>query len=364
MGKIVVFGATGFTGRLTVAALISRGVRPIIAGRSRAKLRALSERHGGLTTRLADVGDPASLARLARRGDILLTTVGPFARFGEPVLNAAIEAGAHYLDSTGEPAFIRRVFTDFDARARARAIALLTAFGYDYVPGNLAAALALEEVGDRATSVDIGYFTFGEGGVAVSEGTAASMALAMLEPGLFYRGGQLREDFGGGRLRRFQVGPRRRPAVSVPSSEHLTLPRSFPWLREVNVYLGWFGLASYPMVPLSRVQALAMRIPRVKRYFAGRVQRESEGRGPGAATRDASGSHVIAHARAADGEVLSTVELVGVNGYDYTANVLAWAVDALSRGACARVGALGPVEAFGLQALIEGNEAAGLRVAL
>lgn len=363
MGKIVVFGATGFTGRLTVAALVRRGIRPIIAGRSRSKLRALADREGGLTTRVADVEDPASLRRLLARGDVLITTVGPFSRLGEPVVAAAIEAGAHYLDSTGEPAFIRRVFQDHDGPARARGVTLLTAFGYDYVPGNLAAAIALEEVGERAERVDVGYFVFGEGGFAMSEGTAASSALAMLEPGVVFQGGVLREQFGGRRLRRFPVGPRRRPAISVPGSEHIALPRSYPWLREVNVYIGWFGAASYVMAPLSRVQAALFRIPRVKRLAAARLQQTSDGRGPGVAAREASGSHIVAQALAGR-EVLSTVQLVGANAYDYTAELLAWGAESLSRGACARVGALGPVEAFGLPALLDGSERAGLRVAL
>ena len=78
---------------------------------------------------------------------MLVTTVGPFARWGAPAAAAATTAGAHYLDSTGEPAFIREVFERYGPAAEQAGIGMLTALGYDWVPGNLAGALALERAG-------------------------------------------------------------------------------------------------------------------------------------------------------------------------------------------------------------------------
>ena len=88
---------------------------------------------------------------LVERGDVLVSTVGPFARWGEPAVQAAIAAGAHYLDSTGEGSFIREVFERFGPGAQAAGCGLVTAFGYDWVPGNLAGALALRDAGEAAT---------------------------------------------------------------------------------------------------------------------------------------------------------------------------------------------------------------------
>ena len=115
----------------------------MLAGRSEERLAELAERLGGL-----EIGAPTRCARtpcspLVEPGDVLVSTVGPFAKWGEPAVRAAIAAGATYLDSTGEPAFIRRVFDEFGPRGRARGAALLTAMGYDFVPGALAGALAL-----------------------------------------------------------------------------------------------------------------------------------------------------------------------------------------------------------------------------
>ena len=157
-GRIVVFGATGYTGRLTCEALVDRGEKPVLAARNESRLSALaSALGGGLETVTADVERPDTVRALVERGDVLVATVGPFAKFGRPAADAAIAAGASYLDSTGEPAFIRQVFERFGPAADSAGCGLVTAFGYDFVPGNLAGALALREAGEDAVRVDVGY---------------------------------------------------------------------------------------------------------------------------------------------------------------------------------------------------------------
>jgi short subunit dehydrogenase-like uncharacterized protein len=165
MKQMVVFGATGYTGRLVVAALTRRGLRPLLAGRSQQRLRELSERYGGLDTAIADVTQPHSVRALVEHGDVLVSTVGPFLRYGEPALEAAVAAGAHYVDCTGEAGFVRRVFGEYGRLAQDAGCVLLTAFGYDFVPGNLAGALAARAAGGQASRVEIGYFTAGDRGV-------------------------------------------------------------------------------------------------------------------------------------------------------------------------------------------------------
>ena len=173
--RIVLFGATGYTGRLVAEAMVERGLKPVLAARSASKLNELvAELGGGLETATADVSDPPSVAALVERGDVLVSTVGPFVRYGTPALAAAVTAGAHYIDSTGEPPFIREVFEHYGPPASDAGIGLLTAFGYDWVPGNLAGGLALERAGERATRVDVGYFVTGTG-LSASGGTKASL---------------------------------------------------------------------------------------------------------------------------------------------------------------------------------------------
>src|SRR3954454_11347009 len=193
MGRIVLFGATGYTGRLTAEALVARGAKPVRQARSADSLAKLAdELGGGLDTAVADVSEPRTVGALVSPGDVMVSTVGPFARWGGPAIEAAIRAGAGYLDSTGESSFIRRVFERYGDLAERSGSGLVTAFGYDWVPGNLAAGLALREAGDAATRVDVGYFNTGRASSGdMSGGTRASAAGAVVAPSFGWRDGRM-----------------------------------------------------------------------------------------------------------------------------------------------------------------------------
>jgi short subunit dehydrogenase-like uncharacterized protein len=354
---IVLFGATGYTGRLTAEAMVDRGLRPVLAARSRDKLDALAAELGpGLATRVADVSDPKSVRALVEAGDVLVTTVGPFARWGAPAAAAATTAGAHYLDSTGEPAFIREVFERYGPAAERGGCGMLTAFGYDWVPGNLAGAIALRRAGEDAVRVDVGYFITGRG--SMSGGAAASTVGAIAEPSYAFRDGRVRSERGAKRVRSFQVGDGTRDAVSVGSSEHFALPRIAPQLREVNAYLGWFGPLARPM----QMMSLGLSLPgagRLVRTVGERFVKGSTG-GPDAEARARSGSHIVAVAYDTAGNEISEVHLTGVDHYTFTSRMLAWGAERAAQGGLQGTGALGPVDGFGLAALTDGCGWAGL----
>lgn len=363
-GRIVVFGATGYTGRLTAEALVARGERPVLAARNPQSLSELARSLGGeLETAVADVSAPATVNALVGAGDVLISTVGPFVRWGEPAVVAAVSAGAHYLDSTGEGAFIRRVFEQFGPRAQAAGCGLMTAFGYDWVPGNLAGALALEEAGAGATRLDIGYFFTGSAtGGGMSGGTQASAAGMLLEPSYGYRGGRLVAVSGAPRVHSFDVRGRRRDAIAVGSSEHFALPRLAPALRDVDVCLGWFGPLTRPLQAVSVGASLLTRVPGAREAIGGALGRMVKGStgGPDAAARAATGSHVVAIASDGAGRSLAEVHLEGPNGYTLTAELLAWGAAAAAAGGVHGTGALGPVDGFGLDVLRAGCAEIGL----
>ena len=222
-GRIVVFGATGYTGRLVAERLAGAGERPVLAGRSPERLEALAADLGGLETAHGDVLRTNSVFSLVDEGDVLVTTVGPFLKWGEPAVRAAITARAAYIDSTGEPAFIRRVFQNHGPTAAQAGVPLLTAMGYDFVPGALAGALALEEAGEAAVRVDVGYYALGMTAASGSAGTRASMVGATLNDAFAYRDGKLRTVRSAERVRSFTVKDKERAAVSVGGAEHLGL---------------------------------------------------------------------------------------------------------------------------------------------
>lgn len=255
------------------------------------------------------------------------------------------------------------MFEEYGPRARAAGSALVTAMGYDWVPGNLAGAMALRDAGEGATKVAIGYFLLGGGGAgAMSGGTRASAAGVFLEPSFAFRGGRIVTERGAARGRVFAIDGRRRKAISAGSSEHYGLPPSFPGLRDVDVYLGWFGGASDALRVAAAGVGLLTRVPGVRPALGevvGLVVKGSTG-GPDAEARAASGSLIVAEASDAAGRELARVRLAGVNGYDFTAGMLAWGAHAAAAGRLHGVGALGPVEAFGLDALCEGARSAGI----
>lgn len=361
--RIVLFGATGYTGRLTAAALRESGIRPVLAGRNARSLAVLGEElGGGFETAVADVADPASVRALVEPGDVLVSTVGPFARWGAPAVEAAIDAGCAYMDSTGEPPFIRRVFEEWGPRARSAGAPLLTALGYDWAPGNLAGALALDEAGAEARRIEIGYFLTGGGLGGMSGGTRASVLGVMLEPGFAFRDGRIVTEVPGSHVATFAVRGRDRQAVSVGSSEHFTLPPLSPGLTDVGAYLGWFGKLSRPMQVGSVGLAAIGRIGPLRSGLAavtGRLVKGSTG-GPSESERAGGGSYIVARAFGADGERLAEVTLSGVDGYTFTAGFLAWAATAARDGGITGSGALGPAAAFGLERFEQGVAAAGI----
>jgi hypothetical protein len=129
----------------------------------------------------------------------------------------------------------------------------------------------------------------------------------------------------------------------------------------VNVYLGWLGRATRLAQIASYARPLLLRLPGAR----GRLDADAEralgttGRGPDAATRARTGSLIIAEAYDRAGRQLSQVRLEGVNGYDLTGRLLAWAAAGLAEG-IGQAGALGPVQAFGLARVEEACRTVGL----
>jgi short subunit dehydrogenase-like uncharacterized protein len=163
---LVVFGASGFVGRLTAAYLAEHapaGTRIALAGRSRAKLqdvRAMlpaAARDWPIVE--ADSHDPTALNALARSTRVVVTTVGPYARYGLPLVAACAEAGTHYADLTGETLFMRRSIDASDAVAKETGARIVHTCGFDSIPSDLG-VLALHEAARAAGAGELGDTTF------------------------------------------------------------------------------------------------------------------------------------------------------------------------------------------------------------
>ena len=145
---VVVFGATGFVGRLVAAYLADHapdGVRVGLAGRSREKLAAVRSNLGAKAASwpliVADAGDPVLLTQLARQTRVVATTVGPYRREGMPLVIACTAAGTHYADLTGEVAFMRESIDTCNDIAVRNGVRIVHACGFDSIPSDLGVLL-------------------------------------------------------------------------------------------------------------------------------------------------------------------------------------------------------------------------------
>ncbi len=152
---VVVFGATGVTGRRVAAYLDDRasqtGARWAAAGRDPVRLRGVLAQEGvhEPETLIADLADPGSLVAMASRAKVVLNLVGPYSLYGRPVIEACVDSGAHYADLTGEIPFMRQVVDEVDERAREAGVKLVQACGFEALPPDLAVALAAETARSR-----------------------------------------------------------------------------------------------------------------------------------------------------------------------------------------------------------------------
>ena len=147
---VVVFGATGFVGRLVaerLAGLDLGGLRVGLAGRSKDRLAQLQSALGvDWPVLIADSADKASLERLARSARVVVSTVGPYARYGLPLVAACVAAGTAYADLTGEQTFVRRSIDAYHDEAVATGARIVHSCGFDSIPSDLGVQLLADQV--------------------------------------------------------------------------------------------------------------------------------------------------------------------------------------------------------------------------
>ncbi len=193
--SVIVFGATGITGRGVAAYLQKRaetnGFRWAAAGRDPDKVERVLAELGvsAPETIRADVEDQASLHEMASRTKVVLDLVGPYTLHGEPVIEACIAAGAHYMDLSGEIPFVRKMIDAADGRAKEAGVKIVNIAGFEALPADLSVALAAATARERwseelaAADLDAELPTPGGRMVKLSEvisgGTLQSLAEAV-----------------------------------------------------------------------------------------------------------------------------------------------------------------------------------------
>src|SRR4051812_14518598 len=343
-GPIAVYGATGYTGRLVAAELRRRGAEMVLAGRSRAKLEILAEDlGGGIEIRDAGLDDPGALRSVLEPCAAVIACAGPFLLHGEPVLAAAVDARTHYLDTTGEQPFMVKVFEDYGASARRAGVALVTAMGFDYAPGDMIAALTAEGMG----TLDEIVLAYAVGGFGATRGTALSAIGMMAESDIEWRDGELvsaGRGVGGGSWE-FPEPIGRQRMVRYPAGEHVTVPRHVK-TQQVRTLLTASTVIPLPLLPriaplvMVPVQ-LPMRTP-LRRAVAALIPRMADG--PSEESRRRSSFTVVCEARQGSQQRRGAVS--GADLYGFTARTIVEGALRCAAPAYDRAGALAPSEAF------------------
>ncbi len=184
---VIVFGATGYTGRLVAEYLAHghgrTGLKWAMAGRSAAKLAEVRDLIGAPADTaliVADSSDPASLAAMAGSARAVVTTVGPYQLYGEPVLAACVAAGTDYADLCGEPVWMRQMIDKYDTQAKQTGARIAFSAGFDSIPFDLGVLMlqkaAVERFGQPVPRVKCRVRET-KGGV--SGGTAASLKASL-----------------------------------------------------------------------------------------------------------------------------------------------------------------------------------------
>lgn len=193
---IVVYGATGFTGRLVAEYLAQHygqegpgkdGPRWAMAGRSADKLAEVRDLIGAPARTpliVADAADPASLAAMVEQARVVITTVGPYQLYGEPLLAACIAAGTDYADLCGEPVWMRQMIDKYGEAAQESGARICFSSGFDSIPFDLGVLMlqrhAVAKFGRPAPRVK-GRMRGMKGGA--SGGTAASLKATLAAMG-------------------------------------------------------------------------------------------------------------------------------------------------------------------------------------
>lgn len=176
---VVIFGASGFTGKYVVYELLLKGRKDLsiaIAGRSKEKLSEVlteaKKRAPGrqLDTLVADVNDATSMAAMCKKARLLLNCVGPYRFFGEQVVKACVSEGTDYLDITGEPEFIERMQLNYHAQAEAKGLLIVSACGFDSIPNDMGTLFTISSFPDGVTPSAIDSFACVNSGSAGMHG--------------------------------------------------------------------------------------------------------------------------------------------------------------------------------------------------
>ncbi len=304
--KFLIYGATGYTGKLTARAAKAKGLSPILAGRSEDKVKPLAEELG-LEWRAFDLADQAKLDAALKEVDVVLHIAGPFSATSKLMADACLRTKTHYLDITGEIAVFESLAAR-DAEAKKAGVMLLPGVGFDVVPSDCLAAHVKRRLPDAE---DLKIYI---GGLAnMSRGTAKTGLESIAKGTLVRRGGDieplegLHED-----ICDFGQGPK--PTIAVSWGDVSTAYHSTK-IPNIEVHFEAVGEIRRMMKMPGLLKAF-LGLPFMQTILKRQIDKQPEG--PTDEQRKAGRAVLIAAARNAKGDTVRS-RLRTPEGYTLTA---------------------------------------------
>ncbi len=185
--EIVLYGATGFTGQLCAKYLMNNypDLNWAIAGRDKEKLEQLkSDINFSGDVLIADGQDLEALNALAEQTKVVLSTAGPFARYGSLLVQACVEQGAHYTDITGENHWVRDMIDQHHEKAASKGVRIIPSCGYDSIPSDIGTYFAVSQFDKPVSRVDVYQEAVGSasGGTTETMFTIGNVPKKMRDP--------------------------------------------------------------------------------------------------------------------------------------------------------------------------------------
>ncbi|WP_328390317.1 saccharopine dehydrogenase family protein [Nocardia sp. NBC_00416] len=211
---ITVYGATGYQGKLTLTELSRHGVEVRLVGRERTRLESAAVEVGipGADRRVAGLDDRAALVAALAGSDVVINCAGPFTTSGAVMVDAAIAAGAHYVDTAGEQQYVKGVFDSFGGDAERAGVTVVPAVNDGCLPGDLLAHLIAERTGPLA-EITVSHFITGAAGLSRGSLRSALATMdAMRSGGLTYDNGVWRSGI-----------PARHETITLPDGESVAM---------------------------------------------------------------------------------------------------------------------------------------------
>ena len=290
---LLIYGANGYTGQLIVDECLRRGIRPILAGRRAETLAPLARAHG-LEMRVAGLDDATALRAALQGVRVVLHAAGPFFRTSGPMLRACLDAGAHYLDITGEIAVFEACRAQHSA-AQSAGIVVMPGVGFDVVPTDCLAA----QLAARLPGADLLELAFSGGG-GFSRGTLKTMVLGSPHGGAIRKDGRITRVPAGWKAQRIPFRDKARLGVTIPWGDVSTAHWSTK-IPNIHTYLAMSESARRSM-GLMRLVTPLLGIAFVRRLIESQIDQRVDG--PSAAVRATARMHIWGRVTHADGRMI------------------------------------------------------------